>query len=79
FQVKKLKESPNEMWFEVTVESSDFKEKKKEYNYIVKAKVSKRFIFNPKLEIYSVVIVKSIILCKILYNVLHRIMDLTKN
>ncbi|BDP72020.1 hypothetical protein EfmAA94_31930 (plasmid) [Enterococcus faecium] len=31
-------------------------EKKKEYNYIVKAKVSKRFIFNPKLEIYSVVI-----------------------
>ncbi|HFM7861946.1 TPA: hypothetical protein ACG979_002651, partial [Enterococcus faecium] len=56
FQVKKLKESPNEMWFEVTVESSDFKEKKKEYNYIVKAKVSKRFIFNPKLEIYSVVI-----------------------
>jgi hypothetical protein len=55
FQVKKLKESPNEMWFEVTVESSDFKEKKK-YNYIVKAKVSKRFIFNPKLEIYSVVI-----------------------
>ena len=43
------------MWFEVTVESSDFK-KKKEYNYIVKAKVSKRFIFNPKLEIYSVVI-----------------------
>jgi hypothetical protein len=45
------------MWFEVTVESSDFKEKKKkEYNYIVKAKVSKRFIFNPKLEIYSVVI-----------------------
>lgn len=32
------------------------KKKKKEYNYIVKAKVSKRFIFNPKLEIYSVVI-----------------------
>ncbi|BDP95890.1 hypothetical protein EfmGK941_28950 (plasmid) [Enterococcus faecium] len=57
FQVKKLKESPNEM---CTVESSDFKDfkekKKKEYNYIVKAKVSKRFIFNPKLEIYSVVI-----------------------
>ncbi|BDP68518.1 hypothetical protein EfmAA55_29470 (plasmid) [Enterococcus faecium] len=53
------------MWFEVTVESSDFKEKKKEYNYIVKAKVSKRFIFNPKLEIYSVVIEFIIVLKKL--------------
>ncbi|BDP62272.1 hypothetical protein EfmJHP38_32100 (plasmid) [Enterococcus faecium] len=44
-QVKKLKESPNEMWFEVTVESSDFKEKKKEYNYIVKGKSIKKIYF----------------------------------
>ncbi len=57
FQVKKLKESPNEMWFEVTVESSDFKEKKKErIQLYCKGKSIKRFIFNPKLEIYSVVI-----------------------
>lgn len=43
------------MWFEVTVESSDFKEKERIQLYC-KGKSIKRFIFNPKLEIYSVVI-----------------------
>ncbi|OJG18399.1 hypothetical protein RU97_GL001796 [Enterococcus canis] len=55
FQVKKLEESSNEMSFEVTIKSSDFKEKDKVYSYVVKAKVTKRLIFTPKLEIYSVV------------------------
>ena len=55
FQVKKLEESSNEMCFEVTIKSSDFKEKDKVYSYVVKAKVTKRLIFTPKLEIYSVV------------------------
>ncbi|MCC9082081.1 hypothetical protein LOS20_08125 [Enterococcus faecium] len=56
FQVKKLKESPNEMWFEVTVESSATSKKKERIQLYCKGKSIKRFIFNPKLEIYSVVI-----------------------
>ncbi|XIF64367.1 hypothetical protein N8B27_13985 (plasmid) [Enterococcus faecium] len=45
FQVKKLKESPNEMWFEVTVESSDFKEKKERIQLYCKGKSIKKIYF----------------------------------